>query len=68
MTEACANCIQHAYSGDPEAETFTIEANTADGELVIYVSDCGRGIDDVEERRLDGGFGLEIIEGVVDVH
>jgi anti-sigma regulatory factor (Ser/Thr protein kinase) len=68
VTEACANCIQHAYSGDSEADTFTIDATTADGELVICVIDCGRGIDDVEERRLDGGFGLEIIEGLADAH
>ena len=68
VTEACSNCIQHAYSGDSEADTFTIDATTADGELVICVSDCGRGIDDVEERRLDGGFGLEIIEGLADAY
>ena len=67
VTEACSTCIQHACSGDSEADTFTIDATTADGELVICVSDCGRGIDHVEERRLDG-FALEIIEGLADAY
>src|ERR1700750_1986325 len=65
VTEACSNCIQHACSGDSEADTFTIDATTAGGELVICVSDGGRGIDDVEERRLDG-FALEIVEGLAE--
>jgi|SRR3954463_3437082 anti-sigma regulatory factor (Ser/Thr protein kinase) len=68
VTEACANCIQHAYDGECECETFVIEAETGDGELIIRVSDRGRGIADVEERRLDGGFGFELIEGLADAH
>ena len=68
VTEACANSIRNAYSGDSEADTFTIDAHTADGELVICVSDCARGTHDVGERRLDGGFGLEIIKGLANAH
>ena len=68
VTEACANCIRHAYSGDSQADTFTIDAKTADGELVVCVSDYRRRIDDVDERRLDGVIGLEIIEGLADAH
>jgi anti-sigma regulatory factor (Ser/Thr protein kinase) len=68
VTEACANCVRHAYDEGSAEEEYVLEARVEQGDLIVRVSDHGRGIDDVDERRLDGGFGFELIEGFSDAH
>jgi serine/threonine-protein kinase RsbW len=43
VTEACTNCVLHAYDGDG-ADTFALEARVEDDVLVVVVRDAGAGI------------------------
>jgi anti-sigma regulatory factor (Ser/Thr protein kinase) len=54
VTEACTNCVLHAYVGDcpDEHPTFALEARVEDDELLVVVRDSGSG-----ELRPRGGSG-----------
>jgi anti-sigma regulatory factor (Ser/Thr protein kinase) len=65
VTEACVICIRHADGGDSESGTFVLEASTAEGDLIVRVSDQNRCFD-AEQRQLDGELGLELIEDLAD--
>jgi anti-sigma regulatory factor (Ser/Thr protein kinase) len=43
VTEACTNCVQHAYPDDHPNPTYMLEASLQAGALVIVVHDCGVG-------------------------
>jgi anti-sigma regulatory factor (Ser/Thr protein kinase) len=55
-TEACANVVLHAYDGDSSPRhTFELRAHIEGGELLLSVSDQGRGIGAASTNR---GLGL----------
>jgi anti-sigma regulatory factor (Ser/Thr protein kinase) len=61
--EACANVVQHAYSGRPEAGDLLVEARLDDDALQLWVHDDG------EWRRAaerGGGWGLQLMHALMD--
>jgi serine/threonine-protein kinase RsbW len=60
VTEACTNVVLHAYepaaAGDP---TFEVRAQVESGELLVSVSDEGRGIG-APSRNRGLGMGLRL--------
>jgi serine/threonine-protein kinase RsbW len=58
VTEACTNCVLHAYDGDcPDAHpTFALEARVEDDELLVVVRDSGSGV--LRPRSGTGGLGF----------
>jgi anti-sigma regulatory factor (Ser/Thr protein kinase) len=60
VSEACANVVMHAYLGDPEPGPLTAEAYHDKGELVVVITDEGRGM--VPRPDSPGlGLGLPLI-------
>jgi anti-sigma regulatory factor (Ser/Thr protein kinase) len=59
-TEACANAIEHAHG--PESATFEVEAELADGEVVVRVRDHGVWRPEVDG---DSGRGLDLMRAFV---
>ncbi len=56
VTEACANVVLHAYEGVAEADpTFELNAHIEHGDLLVTVSDNGRGLGAPSANR---GLGL----------
>ena len=65
VTEACTNCVLHAYPGHADA-TYRLEARLDDAGLVVMVRDCGVGIANTagaaaRRARLGHGLGLKLI-------
>ena len=60
VTEACTNCVLHAYDGGPSS-TFALEARVEDDALVVIVRDAGTGITPAPSRSGGLGFGLRLI-------
>ena len=57
VTEACANCVLHAYEdGGPEDARFALEARVEDDSLLVVVRDCGSG--DLRSSRGSAGLGF----------
>ncbi|HEY3614599.1 MAG TPA: ATP-binding protein [Gaiellales bacterium] len=58
VTEACTNCVLHAYVGDcpDEHPTFALEARVEDDELLVVVRDSGSG--ELRPRGGSGGLGF----------
>jgi anti-sigma regulatory factor (Ser/Thr protein kinase) len=66
VTEACANCVLHAYdasgaAGELPASTFALEARVDDDALVVVVRDAGAGISRCRSARAGLGLGLRLI-------
>ncbi|WP_404391780.1 SpoIIE family protein phosphatase [Humibacillus xanthopallidus] len=66
--EACANVVQHAYSGDPDAGPLEVEAHLAPGALAqgsleLRVRDRGRWRAPADRG---GGWGLQLMRGLMD--
>jgi anti-sigma regulatory factor (Ser/Thr protein kinase) len=58
VTEACTNCVVHAYGNSDEAPRdrfFEVEAHPDNAELMVLVRDFGRGI---SPRAESPGLGL----------
>ncbi|MDX6542081.1 MAG: hypothetical protein QOI71_3691 [Gaiellales bacterium] len=67
VTEACANCVQHAFAGDDPNPTYMLETTFEGGDLVVVVHDCGRGIaSDRPSENTGFGFGLRLINHHAD--
>ena len=65
VTEACTNCVLHAYDGEPgpvPAPTFALEARVDGDALVVVVRDAGGGIPAVRSARAGLGLGMRLIE------
>jgi serine/threonine-protein kinase RsbW/stage II sporulation protein AB (anti-sigma F factor) len=65
VTEACTNVVLHAYLDAPEPGDVEVQASVQDGELVLQVSDEGRGM----KPRPDSpglGMGLPLIAQMAD--
>lgn len=61
--EACANVVQHAYSGSVSPGSLTVDAQCTDGSIDISICDEGAWRAPVD--RL-GGWGMQLIEALVD--
>lgn len=62
VTEACTNCVQHAYAGnDAASSTFALEARVEDGALLVVVRDAGAGIARAGSATAGLGFGLPLM-------
>ena len=61
--EACANVVQHAYSGEPAAGPLEVEAHLAQGTLELTVRDRGRWRAPADRG---GGWGLQLMRGLMD--
>jgi len=64
VSEACTNCVRHAYAGGSERATFALDACVRDGTLVVVVRDSGAGI--VSGRPGDLGLGMQLIRQVAE--
>jgi anti-sigma regulatory factor (Ser/Thr protein kinase) len=62
--EALANAIEHAYDGGGSRGTVALEADLAETELSVNVTDRGHFIE--RELRPDRGFGLRIIRSIAE--
>ena len=61
VTEACTNCVLHAYDGASATATYRLEAREEPGEIVVVVQDWGAGIggdgDTPAALRRQGSYG-----------
>jgi serine/threonine-protein kinase RsbW len=60
VTEACTNCVLHAYKSGAES-TFALEARVVDDDLLVVVRDAGAGITAVRSARAGLGLGLRLM-------
>jgi len=61
--EACANVVQHAYSGRPSAGDLVVEARLDEDHLEVRVRDHGHWRPAAERG---GGWGLQLMSALVD--
>jgi stage II sporulation protein AB (anti-sigma F factor) len=67
VTEACANCVLHAYGGDADTSTYVLDARLDKHALLVVVRDFGVGVLDAPPSEHPGlGFGLRLIEQAAD--
>ena len=66
VTEACTNCVQHAYgSGASAGSTYMLEASVDGDDVVAVVNDCGIGT--ARSGATAGlGFGWRLIDEAAD--
>lgn len=65
VTEACTNCVLHAY-GDAPSATFAVEARVEGDSLLLVVRDYGQGIVPGRPRADTLNLGLRLIEELAD--
>jgi anti-sigma regulatory factor (Ser/Thr protein kinase) len=61
VTEACSNCVLHAYDGTAYRSRYVVEARIDGDDFVVVVQDWGAGIagdGDTPRAASDGGMGL----------
>ena len=62
VTEACTNCVLHAYGDESGTDsTFALEARVDDDDLLVVVRDAGAGITAAARRRAGLGLGLRLM-------
>lgn len=67
VTEACTNCVLHAYDTDAEASTYVLDARLDKDALLVVVRDSGVGLFVSPPSEYGGlGFGLLLIEQAAD--
>jgi len=67
VTEACANCVEHAYDDAARAATYLLDARLEGRALRVLVSDSGRGIQNHQLHDRSGlGLGLHLIQELAD--
>jgi anti-sigma regulatory factor (Ser/Thr protein kinase) len=66
-TEACTNCVLHAYDGDPDEMTYGLDAHVELDTLVVAVRDTGIGLFLGRSAPTgDAGRGIPLIDLVAD--
>jgi serine/threonine-protein kinase RsbW len=72
VTEACTNCVLHAYEESTDAEsthaaTYVLDARLDEGVMRVVVCDRGVGVGNDRPGEHDGlGFGLAMIQELAD--
>jgi serine/threonine-protein kinase RsbW len=62
VTEACSNCVLHAYdSHDAASATFALEARVEDDALLVVVRDSGVGLRSDRPSKAGLGLGLRLM-------
>ena len=61
VTEACTNCVLHAYDAPADGSAYLLEAQLEADNLVVVVSDHGRGL-----RGYTPGRGMNLIHQATD--
>jgi serine/threonine-protein kinase RsbW len=62
VTEACSNCVVHAYDGDDAARpTFALEARVEEHALLVVVRDSGVGLSSDRPSKSGLGLGLRLM-------
>ncbi len=66
VTEACTNCVLHAYGDEARpGSTYMLEASVDGDDVVVVVNDCGIGV--ARAAATSGlGFGLRLIDDAAD--
>ncbi len=64
VTEACTNCVLHAYDERDGDETFALEARVEDDALLVVVRDAGTGITPRPSPVPGLGFGMGLMRQV----
>jgi serine/threonine-protein kinase RsbW len=64
VTEACTNCVLHAYQSDRTNSTYMLETRIEDHSVVVIVHDRGLGM--TFSRNAGIGLGLRLIEELAD--
>jgi anti-sigma regulatory factor (Ser/Thr protein kinase) len=66
-TEACANCVRHAYEEHAAHALFELDAHVEENALVVIVRDGGGGSFGLRAPATDdGGVGIELIDRLAD--
>jgi stage II sporulation protein AB (anti-sigma F factor) len=67
VTEACTNCVLHAYATSADAATYVLDARIDQHVMRVVVCDRGLGVHSVRPRERDSaGLGLGLIEELAD--
>jgi anti-sigma regulatory factor (Ser/Thr protein kinase) len=67
VTEACSNCVLHAYDKSAISETYMLDARIDQEALRVTVCDSGIGIHNARANTQSSlGFGLHLIQGLAD--
>jgi anti-sigma regulatory factor (Ser/Thr protein kinase) len=67
ITEACTNCVLHAYDENADSATYVLDARVERHALRVVVCDRGVGIPNLRPDTPSSlGFGLTLIEALAD--
>ncbi len=67
IDELTTNVIEHAYNGkDSEENRVKIQMKIEENLLFAKVEDYGSGFKNNKKSKEEGGFGLKIVEGIVE--
>lgn len=64
VSEACTNCVRHAYSSHAESSTFVLDACVGEEMVLVVVRDSGVGI--VPGRPGGLGLGMGLIKQLAE--
>jgi stage II sporulation protein AB (anti-sigma F factor) len=67
VTEACSNCVLHAYAQHADTETYVLDARVDQRALCVTVSDSGVGVHNAQANVHPSlGNGLYLIQTLAD--
>jgi serine/threonine-protein kinase RsbW len=67
VTEACSNCVLHAYDESTTRGTYVVEARVDHRALLVTVCDSGVGVHHARANvHPDPGYGLHLIQTLAD--
>ena len=67
VTEACSNCVLHAYGDGPDNCTYVLDARVDRQALRVTICDSGVGIHDARANTCPSlGRGLHLIQSLAD--
>jgi anti-sigma regulatory factor (Ser/Thr protein kinase) len=67
VTEACSNCVLHAYDERADGETYVLDARVDQHALRVTVCDSGVGLLNARTNTQPSlGYGLHLLQGLAD--
>jgi stage II sporulation protein AB (anti-sigma F factor) len=67
VTEACSNCVLHAYAEPADADTYVLDARVDQHALRVTVTDSGVGVHKGRANTHPSlGYGLHLIQSLAD--
>jgi stage II sporulation protein AB (anti-sigma F factor) len=68
VTEACSNCVLHAYAEHADTETYVLDARVDQRALRVTVCDSGVGVHNAQASLHPSlGYGLCLIQTLADI-